>query len=289
MLSPPRPLCAQDMSKYSTFLFDCDGVLWRGSQPIEGVASVLAKLRAASKKILFVTNNATKSRETYVKKFHSMGIVASVEDIITSASGTAAYMKHQLGMTGKVFVIGESGLVDELSASGFSVVASTADPTTSFECSEVDLNVQAVVIGLDTAISYRKLAYGTHCIRAIPKCLFIATNSDSTYPAGGAILPGGGALVAALETACGRSPDHCVGKPSQELMKMILTSHALDITTTCMVGDRLSTDILFGNRAGMSTLLVFTGITQPEELTTASPEAQPTYTLASLADMATFL
>ncbi|KAF0728072.1 hypothetical protein AaE_009473 [Aphanomyces astaci] len=127
-------------------------------------------------------------------------------------------------------------------------------------------------------ISYYKLSYAATCILQNPGCKFYATNkwvsSDPTFPTDGAILPGGGACVAALQTAVGREPDAIIGKPNQALLQTILSTHSLDPSRTCMVGDRLSTDIEFGRRGGLYTLLVMTGCTSYEEKAAIADEFQ---------------
>lgn len=130
----------------------------------------------------------------------------------------------------------------------------------------VDKRVKAVVIGLDRTLSYYKLAYGTACLRLNPGCLFIATNSDAAYPANGCLLPGAGAMVSALETASGRPADVSIGKPSQDLLSTVMTKYNLCPSRTCMIGDRLSTDVAFGVLGGLSTILVYSGVTTKEEI-----------------------
>ncbi|EQC32560.1 hypothetical protein SDRG_09879 [Saprolegnia diclina VS20] len=256
------------------FLFDCDGVLWRGSAAIEGAKEAIQLLRSLGKKVVFVTNNSTKSRDTYVDKLAGQGISATVGDIVTSASACAAYLrKHDV--QGKVYVVGEAGLAAEVSAQGFENFGLEHNGKTEVPTPfAVDPAVGAVVIGLDRAISYYKLSYAAVSILTNPGCKFFATNTDPTFPVDGAVLPGGGTCVAALATAVGRAPDAVIGKPSQALLQTILSTHNLDPARTCMVGDRLNTDIEFGRLGGLRTLLVLTGVTAPSEIEYIENEAQ---------------
>ncbi|ETV67206.1 hypothetical protein H257_16584 [Aphanomyces astaci] len=262
------------LNQLDAFLFDCDGVLWRGDAAIVGAKEAIALLRARGKKVIFVTNNSTKSRDTYVTKLAGQGIPAVVDDIVTSASACAAYLK-KTNVQGKVYVVGEAGLATEVSAQGFENFGLQDNGKTTLPHPfQVDPSVGAVVIGLDRGISYYKLSYAATCILQNPGCKFYATNNDPTYPTDGAILPGGGACVAALQTAVGREPDAIIGKPNQALLQTILSTHSLDPSRTCMVGDRLSTDIEFGRRGGLYTLLVMTGCTSYEEKAAIADEFQ---------------
>ncbi|CAK4103624.1 unnamed protein product [Aphanomyces euteiches] len=235
------------LSQIDAFLFDCDGVLWRGNAAIQGAKEAIALLRSRGKKVVFVTNNSTKSRDTYVNKLVGQGIPAAVGDIVTSASACAAFLK-KMDVQGKVYVVGEEGLAAEVSAQGFENFGLDHNGKTTLPHPfVVDPNVGAVVIGLDR---------------------------DPTYPTDGAILPGGGSCVAALATAVGRQPDAIIGKPNQALLQTILSTHGLNPARTCMVGDRLSTDIEFGRRGGLQTLLVMSGTTTYDDKASITDEYQ---------------
>ncbi|CAH0477451.1 unnamed protein product [Peronospora belbahrii] len=248
------------------FLFDCDGVLWRGATPIKGAANMISLLRSLDKRVVFVTNNATNSRATYVKKFASQGIIADEADIVTSAWATAQYMKQQK-IEGKVYMVGEAGLQTELELEGYQVSGMEHSDIKGLpHVPTIDMDTKAVVCGLDRHFSYYKMAYATACVLQIPNCHFIGTNPDSTYPTDGAIVPGGGSLVHMLEFAIGHPPEAVCGKPSQDLLQTIITTYKLNPSRTCMVGDRLSTDIEFGNAGGLQTLLVLTGIANESDL-----------------------
>ncbi|KAL0353334.1 UNVERIFIED_CONTAM: Phosphoglycolate phosphatase 2 [Sesamum angustifolium] len=129
------------LDSVDAFLFDCDGVIWKGDALIDGVSDTLDTLRALGKKLVFVTNNSTKSRRQYAKKFHSVGISVSEDEIFSSSFAAAMYLK----------------VIDF----------------------PKEKKVGAVVVGLDQYINYYKLQYATLCIRENPGCLFIATNQDA--------------------------------------------------------------------------------------------------------------
>ncbi|KAJ7598762.1 HAD-like domain-containing protein [Mycena floridula] len=262
------------IEKFDTWMFDCDGVLWHDNDLVDGVLDVLKLLRKHDKKILFVTNNATKSRRTYKGKFDRLGIPVDVDEIYSSAYATAVYLSSvmKLPKDKKVYVIGMAGLEEELREEGISYTGGTnpEDCTTepfSIEKFTSDPNVAAVVCGLDTTINYTKLSKAFQYLYRNPGCQFIATNEDSTYPvAGGFLLPGAGAISAPLRFALGKDPIS-VGKPGKTMLDCIKAKVNYDPNRTIMVGDRLNTDILFGQAGGLSTLLVLTGITVEADIT----------------------
>jgi phosphoglycolate/pyridoxal phosphate phosphatase family enzyme len=288
---PPSALLAW-LASLSTFLCDCDGVLWRADSGVPGVAHTVAALRARGKRVLFVTNNSTKSRRDYVAKLRSAaGIDCAAEDIVSSAFAAAEYCRRE-GVSKKAYVLGGSGLVDELrlAVPGLGVLGPD-DFAKEFAFgalrpeTHLDPDVQAVVIGFDARFSYYKLATAALYLRYQPGCKFVATNRDASYPDAHCLVPGGGSLVAALETGSGRAPDVVAGKPSLQMLDLI-DGGALDRARTCMVGDRLDTDIAFGNAGGLrATLLVLTGISSLAEAGTAAGPLRPTCALASFGDL----
>ncbi|KAJ1922989.1 hypothetical protein IWQ60_006163 [Tieghemiomyces parasiticus] len=270
------------VDQFDTFLLDCDGVLWHGSELIDGVPETLDYLRKQGKRIIFVTNNSTKSRRAYTKKFEKMGISASPEEIFGSAFATAVYLSkvEKLEDGKQVFVIGQDGIKEEFAEVGIPVAAVEDEnkPMTDEDWAKItpDDKIGAVVIGFDTHINYRKYAQAHTYITRVPGCRFIATNTDSTFPAAGALFPGTGALVSVLQSSTGRDPT-IIGKPHSTMMNCIFEKYQLDPQRTCMVGDRLNTDIQFGINGGTSTLLVLTGVTDEAHLHEQLPEVTPTY------------
>jgi len=279
-----------------TFLCDCDGVLWRGNNGIEGVSKTVDALRARGKRVRFVTNNSTKSRKEYVSKlFETAGITCGPEEIISSAYAAAEYCRRE-GLNKKLYVIGGAGLVQEIQDAspdveilgpedwGKDFSFGTLDPKNK---DHLDPDVQAVVIGFDSKFTYYKLAKAAMHLRYTSGCKFIATNKDKTYPDAYGLVPGGGSIIASLESGSGRQPDVVAGKPSLQLLDLI-DDGKLDRRRTCMVGDRLDTDILFGNKGGLgSTLLVLTGISSlddVEKLNESDP-LRPTCYVASFGDV----
>jgi 4-nitrophenyl phosphatase len=145
--------------------------------------------------------------------------------------------------------------------------------------------VGAVLVGFDIDLNYRKLAQATTHLRYNEGCLFYATNTDATYPLNGRLFPGTGTMVRAIETAVGRKPDLVFGKPNQLLLRCIEEKFHLQPERTCMVGDRLDTDIAFGKAGGLRTLLVLSGVTQSADLEGLSADKQPDYCLPDLSHL----
>ncbi|KAM3280826.1 hypothetical protein P3S67_027846 [Capsicum chacoense] len=217
------------------------------------------------KKLVFVTNNSTKSRTQYAKKFHSLGIPVNEDEIFSSSFSAAMYLKvNDFPREKKVYVIGEEGILEELEQAGFTALGGPADGKKNIELKsnclfEHDKSVGAVIVGLDQYINFYKLQYATLCIRENPGCLFIATNRDAVgHLTDLQEWPGAGCMVAAV---CGTTQKEpiTVGKPSTFLMDFLLQKYKITTSRMCMVGDRLDTDILFGQNAGCRTLLVFSG------------------------------
>ncbi|KAI0316878.1 2-phosphoglycolate phosphatase [Amylostereum chailletii] len=293
-LDPRNPNQYLDLvDKYDTWLFDCDGVLWQGDSLIDGTIEVLDILRKRSKHILFVTNNASKSRKSYKKKFDELGVEASVDEVFGSAYAAAVYISSilKLPKDQKVYVIGMSGLEEELREEGISFLGGT-DPTDNTlippsSAIPADPSIGAVLVGLDTSVNYYKLSKAFRYLHSNPKCAFLATNEDSTYPSDKGLLPGAGAVLAPLKAALGESrPVTPIGKPNHHMLDAIKAKHNFDPERTIMVGDRLNTDILFGQSGGLATLLVLTGITSEDDLTGPNPSTiVPDYVTTSLGDL----
>ena len=225
------------LDAFRAFILDCDGVLWRGDTPIPGAAEAVNALKASGKTVVFVTNNATLSRKGYVEKMRRMGIEATLDDVYCSSYITARVLRRK-GIR-KVFVIGEPGLVEELMEQGVEQV----EPEEA-EC---------LVVGLDRDLTYRKLVEALKCLRR--GALFVATNIDPTLPVEHDVLPGAGAIVAALEAASGRKPDIVVGKPSPVMFQIVLEEKHLQPSEVLVIGDRLDTDVMGAKRVGLAAAI----------------------------------
>ena len=272
------------------FLFDIDGVFWRGDQLIEGVWDTLRMLKALGKTVVFVTNNSTKSRAAIADKFRRMGYAeADAAEIYSSAYAAASYLQS-IGFPRhkKAYVIGDAGIGQELRAVGIDHFGGADDGGKAVELrpgAEVrhDPDVGAVVVGLDLQINYYKIQYAQLCINRNPGCLFIATNRDATgHITSAQEWAAGGSCVGAVE-GCTRAPI-LVGKPSGYVMEDIVRRFGVARQEVCMVGDRLDSDIAFGRNNGTKTLLVMSGVTDADMLM-RSADLQPDFVAHTLADL----
>jgi 4-nitrophenyl phosphatase len=224
-------------------IVDMDGVLYRGSEAIPGTQEFVKFLREQGIGFVLATNNSTRTPRQYVDKLAGMGVSIRPEEVLTSALATADYMAGIALPGSRVFVVGENGLRAALGNAGFELVEEDAE---------------YVVAGMDFHVCYERLAQATLLIRAGAR--FVGTNPDKTFPSEQGILPGAGSLLAFLETATGVAPT-VIGKPETAMMEQALARMEAQADTCAVVGDRLETDILAGQRAGLATLLVLTGIT----------------------------
>nr|ABK24589.1 unknown [Picea sitchensis] len=279
------------INSVETFIFDCDGVIWKGDSLIAGVPETLDMLRSKGKRLVFVTNNSTKSRKQYGKKFETLGLTVGEEEIFASSFAAAAYLKSiDFPQDKKVYVIGEVGILKELELAGFKYLGGPDDGDRRIELKpgfllEQDKEVGAVVVGFDRYVNYYKIQYGTLCIRENPGCLFIATNCDAvTHLTDAQEWAGGGSMVGALRGSTQKDPI-VVGKPSTFMMDYVSKKFQISKSQICMVGDRLDTDILFGQNGGCKTLLVLSGVTTLPMLQNPSNSIQPDFYTNKVSDL----
>lgn len=243
-----------------------------------------------------MTNNSTKSRPEYLKKLASKGIPCDVEDVFGSSYSAAIYISRILSLPApknKVFVIGESGIEEELRSEGVPFIGGT-DPAYRRDMapedfagladgSLLDPDVGVVLAGLDFHINYLKISHGYQYLRRGAR--FLATNQDSTLPQSHGFFPGAGSVFAPLINMTGQQP-LALGKPSQAMMDAVEGKFQLDRSRTCMIGDRLDTDIRFGIEGGLGgTLAVLTGVNKQADWEKDGAETVPAYYVNGLADL----
>ncbi len=236
-------------------VIDMDGVLYRGNEPIAGTRELIDFLREREIGFVLATNNATRTPQQFVDKLAGMGVQVYPHEVLTSSLATASYLARLAPAGTEVFVVGMDGLRSALAGAGFRLVEDGA---------------QFVVAGMDFAICYERLAQASLQIRAGAR--FIGTNPDLTFPSERGILPGAGSLLAFLEAASGVKPV-IIGKPGTAMMEQALERMGAQPAATAMLGDRLETDILAGQRAGLRTILVLSGVT--DEAILAGSKIQP--------------
>jgi 4-nitrophenyl phosphatase len=236
---PTKP----SLSSINALILDMDGVLWRDQQPIGDLPTIFQAIERSGRKVVLATNNATLSVAQYLDKLRRFGVELQSWQIVNSPEATAQYLKKRFPEGGSVYIIGEAGLRDTLKAC-------------NFHYSETD--VCAVVAGLDRQFNYEKLKTATHLIRS--GALFIGTNPDPTFPTPQGLVPGAGAILAALQAATDVEPI-IIGKPSVEMYRLALERLNARPEETLVVGDRLETDIIGAQRLGCRAALVLSGVT----------------------------
>ncbi|KAK5664064.1 hypothetical protein OQA88_278 [Cercophora sp. LCS_1] len=284
------------IDKFDVFLFDCDGVIWSGDHVFEGVIETLELLRSKGKKTIFVTNNSTKSRGQYLAKFASLGIPSVEEEVFGSAYSSAIYISRILKLEppkNKVFVIGEAGIEHELRTENIPFIGGT-DPGFRRDVtpedfkgiadgSLLDPDVGCVLAGLDFHVNYLKLAHGFQYLQR--GAVFLATNTDPTFPMSRGFFPGAGSIGLPLANMIGKKP-LALGKPSQAMMDAIEGKFQFDRERTCMVGDRLDTDIKFGIEGRLGgTLAVLTGVSKKADWEAEDAAAVPAFYVDELSDL----
>lgn len=251
-----------DLHHIKAFIFDMDGVLYRGSSRLPGSRRLLRTLQRAGVPYVLLTNNSTRTVNQYVEKLSHLGIDAAPEQIITSAVATGLYLAERAAPGTPMYAVGMDGLHEALWQQGFRLT---------------DESAEYVVVGFDSQVTYAKLSAATLAIRA--GATFIGTNPDRTIPTERGLEPGAGSILAAIEAATDVSPT-IIGKPQRRVFETALKKLGARPAETAMVGDRLETDILGGLEAGLHTILVLTGVTSRDGL--AGSAIQPSLVLENL-------
>lgn len=249
---------------YEGAIIDLDGTVYRGDALVPGAARGVKMLRERGIEVLFVSNKAIERREEYSKKLSRLGIPADPGDVITSATVTADYLVTNFPDRAS-FVVGERALEDELREAGLVV---TDDPG----------DADAVVASMDREFDYETLTDAMLAMEGAEA--FIATNPDRTCPVEAGEIPDAAGMIGAIEGVTGRSLDRVMGKPSQVTIDAATRRLGVDPADCLLIGDRLETDIEMGVRAGMTTVLVLSGVTSKEDLGDA--DVTPEFVLDSL-------
>ena len=233
---------------YRGWLFDLDGTVYLGEHLIPGAAECLATLRAAGRRIAFLTNKPLQTRTEYAAKLTRLGVPAGPDDVINSSLVLARYLRDR-DPGAPVFVIGEPPMVEEMRAHGFEVRA--------------DERVRWVVIAFDRTFDYAKLNTALQAVKQGAR--LIATNPDRTCPVEGGEIPDCAGMIAAVEAVTDKKVEVVVGKPSPIILEVALASLGVSAADAVMVGDRIETDIAMGRRSGLHTILVLSGVTRADD------------------------
>ncbi len=249
-------------------LFDLDGVLYAGAGAVPGAVEAVTELKRRGVACAFVTNNASRSAAAVAEHLSELGIPAREEEVYGSAPAGVRLLAAHVPAGAAVLVTGSGYLRGLVEQAGFAVVESAAEEPA------------AVIQGFDPRLGWEDLAQASYAINN--GAAWFATNLDLSIPRGEGIAPGNGALAAAITYATGKRPQ-AAGKPEPVLFQQ--AAETLGLSRPLVVGDRLDTDILGGNRAGFSSALVLTGIDSEATAAEASAEQRPGWILASLDDL----
>lgn len=253
-------------------IFDMDGVLWRGESPIGDLSEFFKALDSFGIVYAFATNNSAKTVKTYVRRFEGFGVKTSEEQINSSAEVTGSYIGNNYPTETSIFVIGEDGLHDALQKRNMTILTTKDIKSGS--------DAELVVMGLDRNFSYDDL--GTATVLVQNGATFIGSNGDKSFPFEHGFLPGAGAIQAVVSTATGIQPK-LMGKPELPMYTEAARKLGLEPSQITFVGDRLDTDIEGANKAGMSSILVLSGVAKKEDL--ENSKVQPDMVIDSIHDL----
>lgn len=233
------------MRRYGLYIFDLDGTLVLGEEPIDGAADVVAALRSDGRQVRFLTNNSALLVEEQVDRLRAAGFEVRPNETMTSAMGAAEMCRRKGWST--AYVVGERGLVRALEDRGVRVTDAAEHP-------------EVVIVGICRWFTYSMMAEAMNLIRSGAQ--YVATNPDPMYPlAAGRREPGAGSIVAAIETCSGSAPI-VIGKPSGFLIELLVEGANVAASDTLVVGDQEITDMAAAEAAGCDGFLVSTGIGQ---------------------------
>ncbi len=242
--------------EFDGFLIDLDGVVWVGREPVPGAAEALRALLEAGKAIAFVTNNPGKPTATYVERLRERGVPVADGRVVTAGTSTAVLAVERVGSGSTAFTIGAPAFKDSVAETGLTLVEG-----------EAGREADAVLVSGHRDFDYEELLTATLALQR--GAALFATSRDPTLPMPGGAWPGTGAVLAAVETASGARAE-IGGKPEPHLFAQArrLLGGAERVA---MVGDRISSDIEGGRRAGLETVLVLTGACSRADAESAEP------------------
>ena len=253
------------LSSKDLFVFDMDGTVYLGGRVFPFAVSLINKLRASGKKVLFFTNNASHNPDFYVKKLTKMGFDPRPGELLTAGDVTVSFLlSHRAGK--KVYLVGTPELEEQFREAGI-VLSESAD---------------IVVTSFDTTLTYEKLRIACDLIRGGAE--YLSTHPDFNCPVEGGFIPDSGAIAALVTASTGVCPTY-FGKPYASAAKMMSEMTAVPFEKMCVFGDRLYTDIAIGKNSGVTATLVLTGETTLSDVERAEEKARPDFIVDSLADV----
>jgi HAD superfamily hydrolase (TIGR01450 family) len=251
---------------YRGWLFDLDGTVYLGERLIPGADAAIAAIRAAGRRVAFLSNKPLQTRGEYAAKLTRLGVPAAPDDVINSSLVLARYLRDR-DPGAPVFVIGEPPMRAEMADHGFEVRG--------------DERVRWVVIAFDRTFDYAKLNVALQAVKGGAR--LIATNPDRTCPVEGGEIPDCAGMIAAVEAVTDRKVETIVGKPSPTIVAGARAAVVGAAPDAAIVGDRLETDMVMGRRLGLGTVLVLSGVTRGDDPRIAA--IAPDHVLQSIRDL----
>ena len=259
---------------YDGVILDVDGTVVRGEELLPGADTGLAALESRGIRRLFVSNNPTRPATAYAEKLRRAGVDADPDEVLTAGASTVAYLgRHHAGET--VYLVGERGLREQLERAGFDTAVAGKDGSP-------DRGADVAVVSIDREFDYDTLTTAARTIRA-GELPIVGSDPDAVIPAAEGDVPGSGAMIAAITGTAERDADAVLGKPHAITRELALDRLGCGATDCLVVGDRLDTDIALGAEAGMTTVLVRSGVTDDARIERSS--VTPDYVVDTLADV----
>ncbi|SDB84775.1 Haloacid Dehalogenase Superfamily Class (subfamily) IIA [Raineyella antarctica] len=253
---------------YDAVLFDLDGVVYLGPEPVPGAAEGIARLRDRNVPVGFVTNNAARAPQAVVDHLNALGIPCTDQEVVTAGQAGVLMLTQELPAGASVLVCGSPALVEQVRDAGFAVALSADD------------HPDAVIQGYFPELGWPTLTEAALAVQRGAR--WFATNLDPSRPTDRGLEPGAGAQIAAVRLVVGGEP-RAAGKPDKPLM--LAATARLGAERPIFVGDRLDTDIAGGINSGLDTMLVFTGSHRAPELFDAVPSQRPDHVGRDLRDL----
>jgi len=256
------------------FLFDMDGTLYEGYDPIPGAFDLIETLKSQGKRVMYISNNSSKVASDYIIKLKQVLNVDSVIDDFFTSADAIVYMMNKVKPGAKIYVVGTATFENFMEKNGFELVREyTQDP---------EKMPEFVVLGFDTTLTYDKLR--VMCDYLVDGVRFMATHPDMVCPAEHhRSIPDVGSFLLLIEGATGRKPELIAGKPNPTMINIIAEKFGYDKEKICVVGDRMNTDIMSGKNAGVKTCVVLTGETDTKLLDNST--FLPDYIVDSVKDI----
>lgn len=226
------------------FLLDMDGTIYLSDTLFDGTRQFLHHVISIGGRYLFLTNNSSRGTDAYIEKLARLGIDAGPEDFLTSADATIRYLRGTYPPDTVYYVCGTRTLKAQLRQNGL-LVAEQVQP-----------DVSVVLLGYDTELTYEKLE--SCCILLNRGLDYVATHPDAVCPTWYGSAPDCGSVIEMLHTATGRRPK-IIGKPQPEMALLAMEKYGFSAEQTCLIGDRIYTDIACGVNAGIDTIFVLSG------------------------------